>query len=151
MTKEKWETFKSKINAEAEKETYVHPQIRWGQAIFNIARSMFEEVEWLRATPYDCFHDSDKTGLFLDELGKILMDRANITVSTGSINSFGDTSSCNLGSTGVSLNFGVNISIDKNFGDNETAEKAYHSLEVWVKNMIFENPKMIESLMERFS
>ena len=53
-----------------------HPQLRWGQAVFNSAYDFYpEEVNQLRNTEFDCFYADEKTTEFMNQLGKILEDK----------------------------------------------------------------------------
>jgi len=73
ITKEEWDKAKRNILADVELEKFDHPEIRFGQAVFNISLKYFQEVEWLRTSPYfDCFYNSEKAYIFLDELGRIV-------------------------------------------------------------------------------
>lgn len=56
-----------KRNAEAQIKT--NGQIRYGQAVFNVAYSLYPEaVNKLRNTKFDCFYEDSKVDKFLLEL-----------------------------------------------------------------------------------
>lgn len=53
------------IKRDADKLIRVNTEIRYGQAVFNTAYSMFPEASnCLRGTKYDCFFDDSKVDLF---------------------------------------------------------------------------------------
>lgn len=57
------------IKRNADKLIRVNTEIRYDQAVFNTAYSMFPEASnCLRGTKYDCFFDDSKVDLFLLEL-----------------------------------------------------------------------------------
>jgi len=82
MTKENWVKEKENIIKEAKKEIQENRFIRYGQAIFNLSRNWFIEVEELRATNYDCFHNDTKVDMFLEELGNIVTNIKEDEVKT---------------------------------------------------------------------
>lgn len=74
MTKKQWEIEKANILEIAELDVKTHSYIRKGQAVFNASYEKFREVDWLRATIYDCFYNEDRVDGFLEQLGKILIE-----------------------------------------------------------------------------
>lgn len=54
------------LNKRVEVAVTYFPELRYGQAVFNEAYSMFpEEVEKIRGTDDDCFYDNKKVSSFL--------------------------------------------------------------------------------------
>ncbi len=110
-----------------------------------------DEVEQLRGTEFDCFHDSDKVGIFLKSLGEILTsNEVKISISKGAINHWDDDMSMNYGENHNDINFGVTIKVEGKYSIEE-AKEINKKLEKWIDEKIFKNPKMIESLMLQFS
>lgn len=65
------------IIEDAEKSMKKHPELRFGQAVFNEAYKSFPEfTDRLRGTEYDCFYVDDKVGAFLEELTDIIWSEA---------------------------------------------------------------------------
>ena len=57
------------IKKEAAKLIKVNTEIRYGQAIFNAAFTMFPRAtNKLRSTEYDCYYDDNKVTVFLNQL-----------------------------------------------------------------------------------
>ena len=72
MTKAKREESKRFILKNVSEEMDKFPETRLGRAVFNCSFDLFSEVDILRGSEYDCFHNSENCYSFLEELGRIL-------------------------------------------------------------------------------